>query len=65
MHGFESQGLRAGYENAGQFKSWLQGKINYVKHIHPNHGLKLQELFENAIRMHNPEWIEVTNEPVN
>jgi hypothetical protein len=65
MHGFESQGLRAGYENAGQFKSWLQGKINYVKHIHPNHGLKLQELFENAIRMHNPEWIEVINEPVN
>lgn len=58
MHGFESQGLRAGYENAGQFRSWVQGKVNYVKHIHPKHGTKLQELLEDAIRMHNPEWID-------
>lgn len=65
IHGFDSQGQRAGYENAAQFKSWLQGKINYVKHIHPSHGLKLQEMLESAIKMHNPEWIAVTNETTN
>ena len=58
VHGIDSQSMRAGYENAAQFKSWLQGKVNYVKHIHPQHGTKLQVALEEAIRFHHPEWIE-------
>ena len=59
MYGFESQSQRAGYENEAPFLSWLHGKLNYVKHIHPAHGEKLQLVLTDAIQTHNPEGLSV------
>jgi hypothetical protein len=60
VHGIDSQAARAGYENPAQFASWLRGKINYVKHIHPDHGEKLYDVFHDAVMTHYPEWIPPT-----
>jgi len=60
VHGFDTQAERAGYDNPAQFASWLRGKINYVKHIHPAHGEKLYEVFYDAVMTHYPEWIPTT-----
>lgn len=55
-YGFESQSIRAGYDNPGQFYGWLNGKINYVKHIHPAHGEKLAAVLAQAVDVHKPNW---------
>jgi len=56
VHGFESQSIRAEYDNPGRFYSWLNGKINYVKHIHPAHGEKLAAVLAQAVELHKPNW---------
>lgn len=55
-YGFESQAIRAGYDNPGKFYSWVNGKINYVKHIHPAHGEKLSAVLDKAVELHKPNW---------
>jgi RNA-directed DNA polymerase len=55
-HGFESQAIRAGYDNPGAFYSWVNGKVNYVKHIHPAHGEKLSAVLNKAVELHKPNW---------
>ena len=62
-YGFESQAIRAGYDNPGRFASWLTGKINYVKHIHPSHGLKLAAVLDQAIEVHKPDWKDTPHVP--